>query len=140
MKFRGWPSASKIEAEILKDFQLNLDHRGEGGNQEGNQDQNHQESESRPSGGEMRGMSKLIKIKTIRNLNLDHLGEMLNLDHMGGIHFPISLNSPPDGLDSAFPPGWSRFRFLMVLILMIFLISLISPPDGLDSAFPPRMV
>ena len=25
---RGWPSASKIEAKILKDFQLNLDHPG----------------------------------------------------------------------------------------------------------------
>ena len=56
---------------------------------------------------------------------------MLNLDHPGGIHFLISLISPPDGLDSAFPPGWSRFRFLMVFILDPFLIS---PPDGLDSA------
>ena len=31
-------------------------------------------------------MSKLIRIKTIRNLNLDHPGgEMLNLDHPGGL-------------------------------------------------------
>ena len=46
---RGWPSASKIEAKILKDFQLNLDHLG--GNEKGYQDETHQESESRPSGG-----------------------------------------------------------------------------------------
>ena len=37
---------------------LNLDHPG--GNEEGSVDENHQESESRPSGGEM--------------LNLDHPG------------------------------------------------------------------
>ena len=43
------PSASKIEAEILREFELNLDHPG--GNEEGIQDENHQESESRPSGG-----------------------------------------------------------------------------------------
>ena len=52
------PSASKIEAEILREFELNLDHPG--GNEEGIVDENHQESESRPSGGEM--------------LNLDHPG------------------------------------------------------------------
>ena len=69
------PSASKLEAGILTEFELNLDHPG--GNEEGNPDQNHQEPESRPSGG-----------------------EMLNLDHPGGIHFLISLISPPDGLDS----------------------------------------
>ena len=74
------PSASKIEAEILSNFELNLDHPG--GNEEGIQDENHQESESRPSGG-----------------------EMLNLDHPGGIDFLISLISPPNGLDSGFPPG-----------------------------------
>ena len=55
---RGWPSASKIEAKILTEFELNLDHPG--GNEEGNPDENHQEPESRPSGGEM--------------LNLDHPG------------------------------------------------------------------
>ena len=47
-KARGWPSASKIEAGILSKFEPNLDHPGE--------------------------MSKGIQIKTIRNLNLDHLG------------------------------------------------------------------
>ena len=26
--FRGWPSASKIEAKILSKFELNLDHPG----------------------------------------------------------------------------------------------------------------
>ena len=52
------PSASKLEAGILTEFELNLDHPG--GNEEANQDGNHQESESRPSGGEM--------------LNLDHPG------------------------------------------------------------------
>ena len=72
---RGWPSASKIEAKIFTEFELNLDHPG--GNEEGKQDENHQEPESRPSGG-----------------------EMLNLDHPGWIHFLISLISPPDGLDS----------------------------------------
>ena len=45
---RGWPSASKIEAGILSKFEPNLDHLGE--------------------------MRKGIQIKTIRNLNLDHLG------------------------------------------------------------------
>ena len=61
---------------------LNLDHPGGNeGNEEDHQDQNHQESESRPSGG-----------------------EMLNLDHPGGINSLISLISPPDGLDSGFPP------------------------------------
>ena len=43
------PSASKIEAEIFREFELYLDHPG--GNEEGIQDENHQESESRPSGG-----------------------------------------------------------------------------------------
>ena len=43
------PSASKIEAKILSKFELNLDHPG----------------------GEMR---KGIRMKPIRNLNLDHLG------------------------------------------------------------------
>ena len=43
------PSASKIEAENLRDLELNLDHLG----------------------GEMR---RQIRIKTIRNLNLDHPG------------------------------------------------------------------
>ena len=73
---RGWPSASKIEAKILSKFELNLDHLG--GSEEANQDEDHQESESRPSGG-----------------------EMLSLDHPGGNYFLIS---PPDGLDSAFHP------------------------------------
>ena len=73
------PSASKTEANNLNKFELNLDHLG--GNEEANKDENHQESESRPSGG-----------------------EMLNLDHPGGSYFLISLISPPDGLDSAFPP------------------------------------
>ena len=48
----------------------------------------------------MRGMSKLIKIKTIRNLNLDHLGGNAESRPSGGDslpHFPH------------FPPGWSRF-------------------------------
>ena len=50
-------------------------------------------------------MRKGIQIKTIRNLNLDHPGgEMPNLDHPGGIDFLISLISPPDGQDLAFPP------------------------------------
>ena len=71
---RGWPSASKIEAKILKDFQLNLDHPGE--------------------------MRKGNRMKTIRNLNLDHSKELLNVDHPGDIHFLISL---PNGLDSTFP-------------------------------------
>ena len=48
---------------------------------------------------------------------------MLNLDHPGGIDLLISLISPPNGQDSAFPPKWSRFRFLMVLIWIPFLIS-----------------
>ena len=46
---RGWPSASKIEAKILSIFELNLDHPG--GSEEADQDEDHQESESRPSGG-----------------------------------------------------------------------------------------
>ena len=56
---------------------------------------------------------------------------MPNLDHPEGIDLLISLNSPPDGQDFAFPPGWSRFRLLMVLIWIPFLIS---PPDGQDLA------
>ena len=57
---------------------LNLDHPGGNeGNEQINQDQNRQESEARPSGG-----------------------EILNLDHPGGINSLISLISPPDGLDS----------------------------------------
>ena len=63
---------------------------------------------------------------------------MLNLDHPGGIYFLISLISPPDGQDSAFPPqmvkiqvpdgfhpdlsphfppGWSRFSSNLIKIL-----------------------
>ena len=67
---RGWPSASKIEAKILTEFELNLDHPG--GNEEGNPDENHQEPESRPSGG-----------------------EMLNLDHPGGDCLPHFPHFPP---------------------------------------------
>ena len=43
------PSASKLEAGILTEFELNLDHPG--GNEERSVNSNHQESESRPSGG-----------------------------------------------------------------------------------------
>ena len=53
------PSTSKLEAGILTEFKLNLDHPER--NEEANQDGNHQEFESKPFGREM--------------LNLDHLEE-----------------------------------------------------------------
>ena len=54
-------------------------------------DENHQESESRPSGG-----------------------EMLNLDHPGGISLLIS---PPDGLDSAQVLSNFQLQFLRLMAL-----------------------
>ena len=56
---------------------------------------------------------------------------MPNLDHLGGINLLISLISPRMVKIQHFPPKWSRFRFLMVLIWIPFLIS---PPNGQDSA------
>ena len=52
-------------------------------------------------------------MKTIRNLNLDH---------PGGIDLLISLISPPDGQDSAFPPRMVKIQV----------------PDGFDPVLPPH--
>ena len=101
------PSASKIEAGILSKFEPNLDHLG----------------------GEMR---KGIQIKTIRNLNLDHPGGKCQiLTIRGGLASSFPSIPPRMVKIWHFPPGWSRFRFLMVLIWIPFLIS---PPDGQDLA------
>ena len=46
--------------------------------------------------------------------------------------FRVKFQFPPQMVKIwHFPPGWSRFRFLMVLIWIPFLIS---PPDGQDLA------
>ena len=76
-------------------------------------------------GGEMR---RQIRMKTIRNLNLDHLGGNAKSWPFGG---------EMREMRRSIPPGWSRFG--------------ISPPDGQDlgswwfwsgfpSSFPPQMV
>ena len=77
-------------------------------------------------------MRKGIQIKTIRNLNLDHPGGKCQiLTIRGGIEGNEEVNPPRMVKIQHFPPGWSRFRFLMVLIWIPFLIS---PPDGQDLA------
>ena len=77
-------------------------------------------------------MRKGIQIKTIRNLNLDHPGGKCQiLTIRGGIEGNEEVNPPRMVKIQHFPPKWSRFRFLMVLIWIPFLIS---PPNGQDSA------
>ena len=74
-------------------------------------------------------MRKEIQIKTIRNLNLDHPGGKCRILTIRGGNEEV--NPPRMVKIQHFPPGWSRFRFLMVLIQYCLLIS---PPDGQDSA------
>ena len=74
-------------------------------------------------------MRKGIQIKTIRNLNLDHPGGKCRILTIRGGN--EGVNPPRMVKIWHFPPGWSRFRFLMVLIWIPFLIS---PPDGQDLA------
>ena len=82
-------------------------------------------AESWPFGGEMR---RQIRMKTIRNLNLDHLGGKCQI---------LTIWGEMREMRRSIPPRWSRFS--------------ISPPDGQDSgswwfsswfvtSFPPRMV
>ena len=74
-------------------------------------------------------MRKGIQIKTIRNLNLDHPGGKCRILTIRG---GLTPSFPPRMVKIwHFPPGWSRFRFLMVLIWIPFLIS---PPNGQDLA------
>ena len=77
-------------------------------------------------------MRKGIQIKTIRNLNLDHLGGKCRiLTIWGGLTSSFPSFPPRMVKIQHFPPEWSRFRFLMVFIQYCLLIS---PPNGQDLA------
>ena len=71
-------------------------------------------------------MRKGIQIKTIRNLNLDHLGGKCRILTIWGEMREMRRSIPPDGQDSAFPPQMVKIQV----------------PDGFDldslPHFPPK--